>query len=71
MPIDYSKPIWDPRFGELDTLIEENHLRKSRVLTEAEQIEARATRVALLKHQATQRVLAKRALRKTGTLGVV
>jgi hypothetical protein len=63
MIIDCSKPVWDPRFAELDTLIAESNRRKNRVLTGAEQTEAHIEHIALLKRQTAQRALARRALR--------
>jgi hypothetical protein len=68
---NYSKPAWDPRFGELDTLIGEENRRhkksKNRVtITDAEHTQRQIEHTARVKHAIGARAHAKKKLLAPG-----
>jgi hypothetical protein len=68
---NYSKPSWDPRFGELDTLIAEQNRREKNsgnlvTITDAERTQRHIEHTARLKREGNARAQASNRLLEPG-----
>ena len=68
---DYSKPSWDPRFGELDNLIAQQNRQEKKsknlvTITDAEHTQRQIEHTARVKHAIGARAHAKKKLLAPG-----